>query len=58
MHPEGHCTFGDLGADAAHAEDCECFSMEFDALEIFSVPFSALHAGIGLWNVACDGDEE
>ena len=57
-HPEGEGAFGHFGADAAHAKDGQCLAVEFDALKTFTIPLAGLHAGIGLRNLAGDGNEE
>ena len=52
FHSKRQRAFGDFAADAAHAEDAECFAREFDALKLFPVPFARDHRGVGLRNFA------
>ena len=43
-HAEGLGALGELGADAAHAEDGEALAVEFDALKGLAVPLSRRRA--------------
>ncbi len=60
VHVEGLGAFGELGADAAHAEDGEAFAVEFDALEGFArgVEVSGEDSGVGGADVSGGGEHE
>ena len=51
-HAEGHGAFGELGADAAHAEHHQGLAVDFGALEAFAVPLAGDDGGMRLRGLA------
>ncbi len=58
VHLEALRTLGDELADAAEADDAECLPVELSALELGAVPTAGGQRGVGLRNVAEEGENE
>src|SRR5262249_35111327 len=58
VHAQAHAARRRVAADVAEADDAQRLAGDLDAHELLLLPLTALHAGVGAWDLAGEREHE